>query len=250
MKRLQQSPSYQAKLSEERALELIELEEIQRINEIENEKWIQCEIRVNKEWQEKKLKLEEQARKREIERQRIQNEFEQKQKRIADAIEEKKRRAAEEKRLHADLQQKIQEYINCDGDVPIELLQNAETNPGKEICTFFMKTATCRFGNKCVRNHIRPRISKVLMIPAFFTNIYLGQNKTTEYGSDATLEMDEKELYDDFKEFFSDVLIEFQKIGRISHFVVCHNYEPYLRGNVYIEYSNERYDIILYTISK
>lgn len=242
MKALEQSPSYQTRLAEEKALELAILDTINRSNETEVEKWMESELRIEKKWREQQLKQQEHDRKREAERKRIQDEFEAKQKRITEAIEAKKRRVEEERQLHVDLQQRIQEFIDCDGHVPIELLTNAETNPSKEICPFFAKAATCRFGNKCARNHVRPGISRILLISAFFNSIHLELSKATEYGSDSTLECDENELFQEFKEFFRDVLLEFQKFGCIDNFVVCQNYEPHLRGNVYIEYSTERYE--------
>lgn len=36
-----------------------------------------------------------------------------------------------------------------DNELPPELLAVAETQPGKEQCQYFLKTGSCRFGNKC-----------------------------------------------------------------------------------------------------
>lgn len=240
MKKRQQSPSYQLQLAEENAAELLLLDAIRQSNEIENIKWEEAELRIEEKWRKQQLKQKEFDRICEAERKHIQDEFEAEQKRVNDAIEAKKRHAEEEQRLRADLHQRIQEFINCDGSVPFELLTNAETNPTKEICPYFAKAATCRFGHKCVRNHIRPGISNVLLIPSFFNSIHLELSKTTEYGSNLTLECDDTDLVDEFREFFRDVLLEFQKFGCIEYFVVCQNYAPHLRGNVYVEYSTER----------
>lgn len=40
------------------------------------------------------------------------------------------------------------------------------------------------------------------------------------------------------RDFYEDVLPEWERIGRISQFKVCCNFEPHLRGNVYIEYES------------
>lgn len=240
MKEKQKSPSYQANLAEERALELIELDKIERLNKIQHELWLESELRVEREWAIKKSRLEEQAKKKEKERKRIQEEFEAEQKRIAKAEEEKKRLIDEEKRRQIDFERRIHEFIEGIGEIPSELLIEAESNPCKEICHFFMKKAACRFGNKCLRNHKRPRISKILLMSTFFNSIHLEQSKATEYGNDLTLEYDENELNTNFREFFADVVPEFERYGSVKHFVVCANYEAHLRGNVLVEYSSER----------
>lgn len=240
LKQIEKSPTYQAKLAEERALELIELDNIEQLNKIEHEKWIESELKVEREWAIQKCKLEEQAKKKEAERKRIQEEFEAEQKRIAVVEEEKKRLIEEEKQRQIDLERRIRAYIDGVGEVPPELLIDAETNPAKEMCQFFLKTAACRFGNKCLRNHKRPRLSKVLLMPAFFTNIHLDQSEATEYGNDLTLEYDENELITSFHRFFEDVVPEFENFGCIKHFVSCTNYEPHLRGHVLVEFTSQR----------
>nr|CAD7423478.1 unnamed protein product [Timema monikensis] len=40
------------------------------------------------------------------------------------------------------------------------------------------------------------------------------------------------------REFFDDVLLEFERFGRVVQFKVCRNFEPHLRGNVYVEYAS------------
>lgn len=245
MKKREQSPSYQAQLAEEIALELAELETIKLQNEIENEKWIESELRIEAEWQKHLRRLEEQDKFEEAKRQRQHAEFEARQKRREQAEQERQRRIEEEKQFQAELQQKINEFLVSDGDIPSELRTTADTNPGRQLCQYFEKTAVCKFGNKCLWNHSRPRISSILMISRFFTNFSLEQSKATEYGSDLTLEYNERDLYDDFKEFFDDVVPELQRFGQILNFVVCHNYEPHLRGHVYVEYDNERYEVYL-----
>lgn len=240
LKRAQLSPSYQIEAAQEEALELVQLENIERLNDIEHDKWIESERRIERLWKIKQLKLEEQAKKREEERRLIQEEFEAEQKRIKQKAFEKRCLIEEEKLRHADLERRIQAYIDGCGEIPPELFEVAETNPGKEPCPFFEKSATCRFGNKCMRNHRKQKISKMLFIPGFFTNIRLDQSKSTEYGNDLTLEFDEKELIKDFKEFFIDAVPEFEKFGCLKHFAVCSNYEPHFRGLVFVEYDTER----------
>lgn len=224
----------------ERALELIELDTIRQINEIEHNKWLESEIQIERKWKEQQLKIEEQSKKAEEERRRIQDEFEAQQKRIEKVIEEKKRLLEEQREREIDLERRIQAFIDGVNEMPPELLIEAETNPSKGLCPFFTNTATCRFGNKCNRNHKRQKIGKILQVPAFFSNICLDQNKNTEYGNDLVLEHDEKDIYENFTEFFVDVVPEFERFGEIQHFVVCKNSAAQLRGYVFVEYSTER----------
>lgn len=137
--------------------------------------------------------------------------------------------------------QKIDEYINGRGSLPIELTGTNDTNPGRPVCPFFAKTATCRFGDNCSRNHGRPQVSSILLVSHFFTHIRLDHCKPTEYGSDLLLEFEDDELYRTFVEFFNDVVPEFEKFGTIEQFRVCYNQELHLRGHVFIEFKRQRY---------
>lgn len=243
LKKFERSPYHQAKIAEEHALELVILDNIRHQNEIEHEKWLQYERKVEKKWLEQNRRLSEKAKIKEAERKRIQDEFEAEQKHREKLAEEKRQRAEELKQLQADLHRRINEFAYGDGETPCELREEAETNPGKELCPFFIKMAACRFGNKCAKNHVRPKISPILMVPSFFTSIRLDNATINEYGSELTLEYDETEMEGDFHEFFEDVLPEFQKFGRIEHFVASQNYERHLRGHVYVEYDDERYEL-------
>ncbi|XP_031629675.1 U2 small nuclear ribonucleoprotein auxiliary factor 35 kDa subunit-related protein 1 isoform X2 [Contarinia nasturtii] len=233
----QQSLTYQVN----EVVKFVQLQKIERMNEIEHEKWVESEIRIEKEWQVKKRRLDEIAEMKEVERKKMLDEYKSEQKLIAQAKEKKERLLEEKTRRQLDLKIRIRAYIEgMDDEPPLELLDTAETNPGKELCHFFLKTASCRFGNQCLRNHKRPKISKTLLIESFFTNIYFEQTAPTEYGNDITLECDDNEIYELYKEFFIDVLPEFENFGSIKYFVVCSNYQPHLRGSVLIEYIHDR----------
>ena len=53
---------------------------------------------------------------------------------------------------------------------------------------------------------------------------------------DIALEYDENDLYKDFLLFYHDIKPEFEAYGHVTQLKVCCNYEPHLRGNVYIQY--------------
>ena len=54
--------------------------------------------------------------------------------------------------------------------------------------------------------------------------------------TDLALEYEEGETYAAYTDFYEDVFPEFRACGRIRMFKVCCNYEPHLRGNVYVQY--------------
>lgn len=241
LKLKQQSPTYQAQEANEHALELIKLDNIRQANEIEHNKWLESEIQIERKWTEHQMKIEELTRKAEEERQRIQDEFDAQQKRIQEAIEEKKRSLEEQRGREVDLERRIQAFVDGVDEMPPELLVEAETNPAKGLCPFFANTATCRFGNKCMHNHKRQKIGKILQMPAFFHNICADQKRDTEYGNDLALEQDDSDLCAKFTEFFVDVMPEIERFGEVLHFVACKNRAAHLRGYVFVEYSTERY---------
>lgn len=54
---------------------------------------------------------------------------------------------------------------------------------------------------------------------------------------DVNLEYDDQDTYEEFHKFYDETYPEFQKAGTIRNYYVCCNYEPHLKGNVYVEYS-------------
>lgn len=54
--------------------------------------------------------------------------------------------------------------------------------------------------------------------------------------SDLGLEYEDSDTYQHFKEFYEDTLPEFRKYGRVVQYKVCANYEPHLKGNVYVQF--------------
>lgn len=221
-------------------MRLIELENIQRQNDEENEKWLRSELLIEQKWREQQRKVEEKMRREEDERNRIAAERAAEVKKKLDLAEEKARVFAEKIERERDLLRRINDYLNDALPIPDELNEIAESNPGKQTCKFFANTATCRFGLKCAWNHCRPKISRTLLVHSFFTNIRLDQGDANEYGADLSLEFDEAQLFRDYCNFFDDALSEFRKFGPITLVVTCQNYESHMRGNVYIEYESPR----------
>lgn len=234
------NPTYLTYLAEQRALELFKLQELEEQQLENNEKWLRAELISQKNFRELKRKLDEIEAGKELERLKIKQEYDKEQQRLQNIKDEKIRLAEEAKRKHEELLYKIQVYINHDGELPDEMKIPAETNPGKPICPFFIKTGSCRFGDRCSRNHSRPGISRLLLVPNFFSHIQLDHTKPNEYGADASLEYEDSDMNKDFTEFFNDVVPEFESYGKLEQFQVSRNYEPHLRGNVYVEFNDQR----------
>ncbi|XP_065056685.1 U2 small nuclear ribonucleoprotein auxiliary factor 35 kDa subunit-related protein 2-like isoform X2 [Rhopilema esculentum] len=116
-------------------------------------------------------------------------------------------------------------------------LYGTERDPNN--CSFYLKTGACRFGERCSRQHPRPPVSQTLLIPNMFQDVRLMEVMLDEKDNDVELEFDEDELYSNFKDFYKDVLEEFRSVGQVQQFKVCCNFEPHLRGNVYIQYKSE-----------
>ncbi|KFM74891.1 U2 small nuclear ribonucleoprotein auxiliary factor subunit-related protein 1, partial [Stegodyphus mimosarum] len=72
-----------------------------------------------------------------------------------------------------------------------------------------------------------------------YSHFSIDQTGRDDYDTDIALEYEDKERYQDFENFYWDVLPEFKKFGKVVQFKVCSNHEPHLRGNVYVQYSKE-----------
>ncbi|KAG7277870.1 hypothetical protein CRUP_001322 [Coryphaenoides rupestris] len=117
--------------------------------------------------------------------------------------------------------------------------ENYGTERDVQNCPFFLKTGACRFGDRCSRKHVYPASSSTLMIRSMFVTFGMDQCHRDDYDTDASLEHSEEELYENFLEFYHDVLPEFQGLGKVVQFKVSCNFEPHLRGNVYVQFDTE-----------
>lgn len=68
----------------------------------------------------------------------------------------------ENKLRHEKFMKNLEEFLSGNAtEPPAELVVLKETRPNTEPCPFFTKTACCRFGDLCSRNHQYPGISRV-----------------------------------------------------------------------------------------
>ncbi|XP_055385987.1 U2 small nuclear ribonucleoprotein auxiliary factor 35 kDa subunit-related protein 2 [Condylostylus longicornis] len=245
---------------------LQEIEEAQKLNDPKYHLWLNEQIRIEKIQQEQEDFQRQLGEKRWLERERlaqIQFQYEKDRKIQIEAaeklqqeirkkeIEELKKREKEKQEENAKLQKqilrkhqyfikKLTDFVQGIGDLPKELTENKESNPGKELCLFFTKTAVCRHNHLCTKNHVRPGVSRVILLRNFFQHISLNEAKNNEYGDDILLEFTENELNKDYAEFFEDITNELEKFGTILNIRTAKNCVPHLKGNVYVEYVNEK----------
>lgn len=104
---------------------------------------------------------------------------------------------------------------------------------------FFTKTGACKYGDACSRNHQRKSLTKVILIPGFYSHFSLEKN-SNEYDTDVGLEFESSETRKHFRDFYRDVVPELESFGRIRTLKCCFNSDIHLRGNLYVEYETER----------
>ncbi|KAJ0181752.1 hypothetical protein K1T71_002474 [Dendrolimus kikuchii] len=218
-------------------IEALQYEQIDLTNKIENEKWLEAEKFAIEKWnklQQRKVLMLQQRLEQEA---KLKLEWEMEQKKKEEEKLKLQQIEQERKLKRQEFEDNLESFVNGGAtEPPKELQEVRETRPTMEPCPFFSKTASCRFGDQCSRNHRYPSISKVLLAANFFVHFGLNNTSVNEYDTDIMLEYDDIETYKEFKEFFYDVLSEFEKFGKIIQFKVCNNYEKHLRGNTYIEY--------------
>lgn len=186
---------------------------------------------------------EERARQNEL----IKLEWEKEQQILKEKQEKEEKERQEMIKKQEELNELVNNFVCNGGDTPEHLNGFSETNPNKQQCPFFKKTSTCRFFDVCSRNHVRPAISKIILIPNFYSHYSLEKTETDKF-SDSSLEFESAETYAHYKEFFYDVVPEFEKCGRMRLFKTCSNHEAHLRGNVFVEFMTKREALISYRL--
>ncbi|XP_071069606.1 U2 small nuclear ribonucleoprotein auxiliary factor 35 kDa subunit-related protein 2-like isoform X2 [Dasypus novemcinctus] len=207
-----------------------------------HEEWLLREQKAQEEFRIKKEK-EEAARKRQEDlEKKLREEWEEQQKREKEQEEQKLQEKRErEEALQKMLDQAENElendtsWQNPEPPMDVRIMEKDRTN-----CPFYNKTGACRFGERCSRKHNFPASSPTLLIKHMFTTFGMEQCRRDDYDPDASLEYSEEEIYQQFLEFYEDVLPEFKNVGKVIQFKVSCNFEPHLRGNVYVQYQSEK----------
>ncbi|XP_073920029.1 U2 small nuclear ribonucleoprotein auxiliary factor 35 kDa subunit-related protein 2 isoform X2 [Castor canadensis] len=193
-----------------------------------HEEWLLREQKAQEEFRIKKEK-EEAARKRQEEQERkLKEEWEEQQ---------RKEKEEEEQKLQEKRERELENgatWQNPEPPMDLRIMEKDRAN-----CPFYSKTGACRFGDRCSRKHNFPTSSPTLLIKSMFTTFGMEQCRRDDYDPDASLEYSEEETYQQFLDFYDDVLPEFKNVGKVIQFKVSCNLEPHLRGNVYVQYQSE-----------
>ncbi|XP_059130405.1 U2 small nuclear ribonucleoprotein auxiliary factor 35 kDa subunit-related protein 2-like [Peromyscus eremicus] len=221
------------RFEEERLVE----EERQKLHQ----EWLLREEKAQEEFRAKKER-EEAARKRKEEQERkLKAEWEELQRREREEAEQKRQERREREDAVRQMLGRAEKELGHGGP-----WQNPEPpadvgvpEKGRATCPFYSKTGACRFGERCSRKHNFPASSPTLLLKSMFTTFAMEQCRRDDYDPDSSLEYSDEETYQQFLDFYHDVLPEFRKVGKVIQFKVSCNLEPHLRGNVYVQYQSE-----------
>jgi len=98
------------------------------------------------------------------------------------------------------------------------------TEEDRVNCSFYLKIGTCRHGERCSRQHMRPTFSQTLLLPHFYLP---PSGRSVE------------EVRDHYEDFYEEVLRECLKFGDVEAVMVCDNLGDHMLGNVYVKYCDE-----------
>lgn len=116
------------------------------------------------------------------------------------------------------------------------LSSNFGTNEDKVNCPFFFKNGACRYGDQCIRRHIKPTISRTLLFAHMYNNpplaIALAEGQPIP-------EEDIIKVVEHFEKFFMEVYLEVANFGEIEEMHVMDNLGEHMIGNVYVRFKTE-----------
>uniref|UniRef100_A0A182T2K8 C3H1-type domain-containing protein n=1 Tax=Anopheles maculatus TaxID=74869 RepID=A0A182T2K8_9DIPT len=230
-------PEYQLYLAEKEREHQTAAHREELEHALQNAIWLEKEHKAQVRFEELRKSEEAKERKEREKREKILKEFKERENKLKQAKAERLKQQEHLRRMLHERHVKLQEFAATGVDEYLNELQSMHnTRIDTEDCKFFLKTGACRHGYRCCGNHPTPGVSKVILIPNFFSHPALEQTVHAEYGQDIRLEFDEDDLTNCLNEFFRDIIVEFEVFGKIEHIFVCRNSGPHLRGNVYIEY--------------
>ncbi|KAM3933307.1 U2 small nuclear ribonucleoprotein auxiliary factor 35 kDa subunit-related protein 2 [Leptodactylus fuscus] len=202
-----------------------------------HEEWLAREQEAQEEFK-IKMEKEEAARKREEEERKMIEEWRQRE--MVEKTEDpeqlkKKEREEAVQKLLDEAESQLENGIWHNPEAP----EGYGTEKDRANCPFYLKTGACRFGERCSRKHCYPSSSQTLLVRGMFVTFGMEQCRRDDYDTDASLEYGDEEIYQQFSEFYDDVVPEFKNVGKVIQFKVSCNFEPHLRGNVYVQYQSE-----------
>ncbi|XP_075710530.1 U2 small nuclear ribonucleoprotein auxiliary factor 35 kDa subunit-related protein 2 [Rhinoderma darwinii] len=203
-----------------------------------HEEWLVREQKAQDEF-DLKMEKEEAARRREEEERKLIEEWRQQEMKEKAEEPEQVRKREREEAVQKMLDEAESQLENGGVWHNPEAPKGYGTEKDRANCPFYLKTGACRFGDRCSRNHCYPPSSQTLLVRGMFVTFGMEQCRRDDYDTDASLEYGDDEIYQQFLEFYADVVPEFKNVGKVIQFKVSCNFEPHLRGNVYIQYQTE-----------
>ncbi|KAL1265505.1 hypothetical protein QQF64_003532 [Cirrhinus molitorella] len=205
-----------------------------------HQEWLERERIAQEEFRLKREREEAAQRRKEEEERRIREEWEEQQRKEKAVREQKEQEKREREEAVQKMLDQAESQLENGGpwknpDAP----KDYGTEKDKANCPFYLKTGACRFGDRCSRKHEHPTSSSTLMVRGMFVTFGMEQSRRDDYDTDASLEYSEEEMHQQFLDFYEDALPEFKNAGKVVQFKVSCNYEPHLRGNVYVQYDTE-----------
>ena len=108
--------------------------------------------------------------------------------------------------------------------------------PGTEkdglFCPFFQRIGACMHGDACSRMHIRPVVSRTLLL----CNLYPNPHRFISLLPTNMLYIDEKTLKCNFDDFYVDIYEELRTFGPITDMLVADNLAEHLIGNILVRF--------------
>ncbi|KAM6977887.1 U2 small nuclear ribonucleoprotein auxiliary factor 35 kDa subunit-related protein 2-like [Aplochiton taeniatus] len=237
--------NHHSKDEEEEEEEEVEEDEEERQAEEERQQlhreWLERERLAQEEFR-LRFEREEAARTRkEEEERRIKEEWEAQQRREEEEKEQKQQQRRDREEAVQKMLDQAESQLENGGpwmNPEAPDTQNFGTERDRANCPFFLKTGSCRFGDR-YRLGVPMSPGPTLLIRGMFVTFGMDQSRRDDYDTDAGLEDSEEELQQRFVDFYQDVLSEFSSLGKVVQFKVSCNHEPHLRGNVYVQYDTE-----------
>uniref|UniRef100_A0A8C9ACX6 Uncharacterized protein n=1 Tax=Prolemur simus TaxID=1328070 RepID=A0A8C9ACX6_PROSS len=194
--------------------------------------------KLHEEWLLREQKAQEEFRTKKEKEEAAQKWQEEQERKLKEEWEEQQRKKREEEQKLPEKKERVLEngatWQNPEPPMDVRVMEKDRAD-----CPFYSKTGACRFGDRCSRKHNFPASSPTLLIKSMFTTFGMEQCRRDDYDPDASLEYSEEETYQQFLDFYDDVLPAFKHVGKVIQFKVCRNLEPHLRGNVYVQYQSE-----------
>ncbi|KAH8298385.1 hypothetical protein KR018_012637, partial [Drosophila ironensis] len=238
-------PEYRKWLQSQEELEQFQRLALERQQQAEEEAWLRREAIAQRQFRLDEAKRRVEREQEELLRAEQARELAEREAARSKLREEQREREAQAAAEFEAMMQSMDEYLNNPETEkpPKHLLRVMETHPGERACEFFSRTNCCRFGHGCTFNHTRPMLSSILLIRHFFAHSLLHDRRAEhkEYATaDEDLELTERDLRNDYDEFFEDAVEELGKFGKILNLRTVRNTLEHLRGHVFVEYTHER----------